>query len=663
MPRGRGKRPRQQKSLLSQGRGLVKRTQLHSFDPAGSDDVEYEVEEILAERTSYGQEQFHIKWKDLDESANTREPLSNLPGDSDGFEDASKDLRSVYWQHFEVRKEGKKILQYRCKHCGPGAEHKDYCGNTSNLRAHLLYCHKDIMVQLKVEEAESGTRSDSAQRNVKTGSIEAILPQISSEQRDRLHRRITFWLVRKGRPLTLPERDVEFREIFAEIFRGCYTPPTYQQVLDNICALSAEGQTRLVTAIRDLLEEGILPSIAGDIWSEGGIAIFGILVYYVDANFVLHEKLVAAIPFSSVRHTGFELELATKRACAIMGIGKFVELLEERENAGEDTVADTVHCTVSDNASNIVNGWLCFDGHECNDHTLALIVMEFLSQTAVKRVFKKLRGMTGHFNHSVLGAKLLYDCERRCGLRECKPPQDNDTRSGWGGACRQATWYLENKAAVLKYDTEHPTKASTAVPNLDGSVYKDHQLTSDEWNIVRECVYILTYCSSATDLLQGTKYPTVNLVLPILGKLARTAAASTRLKYQGKPVEIVHKDVLEARQNLYGGLTRRYFTNLLDCKLEDFCIATFLDPRYKSFNFKFATRWMQGELTKEKAVGFARHCWENNWRPAKDPAEKEADLEEPSKKRRKVQSVTVEAFLADSDDEDEAPSLEPDTVQ
>ncbi|KAK3284176.1 hypothetical protein CYMTET_8161 [Cymbomonas tetramitiformis] len=317
--------------------------------------------------------------------------------------------------------------------------------------------------------------------------------------------------------------------------------------------------------------------------------------------------------------------------------------------------------------------------------------------------------MTGQFNHSVLGAKLLYDCERRCGLRECKPPQDNDTHGGGGAGGFDLVYNSQSKqAAVLKYDTEHPTKASTAVPNLDGSVYKDHQLTSDEWNVVRECVYILTYCSSATDLLQGTKYPTVNLVLPILGKLARTAAASTRLKYQGKPVEIVHKDVLEARQNLHGGLTRRCFTNLLDCKLEDFCIATFLDPRYKSFNFKFATRWMQGELvpvlrlhrvvrgasyfvdlfdvgsgrhnvgiecvvgrcirfllgelTKEKAVGFARHCWENNWRPAKDPAEKEADLEEPSKKRRKVQSVTVETFLADSDDEDEAPSLEPDTV-
>ncbi len=79
---------------------------------------------------------------------------------------------------------------------------------------------------------------------------------------------------------------------------------------------------------------------------------------------------MAAIPFSAVRHTGLELELATKRACASVGIGQFVEASEGKDVTEVDTVVDNVHCTASDNASNIVNGWYCFDGQGWSKHIL-----------------------------------------------------------------------------------------------------------------------------------------------------------------------------------------------------------------------------------------------------------------------------------------------------
>ncbi|KAK3254600.1 hypothetical protein CYMTET_36188 [Cymbomonas tetramitiformis] len=200
-----------------------------------------------------------------------------------------------------------------------------------------------------------------------------------------------------------------------------------------------------------------------------------------------------------------------------MGLGVYREIHDTdatNDQKFEDTVCEAIHCTaVSDNASNIVSGWVKIDGHECVAHTLALIVKAFLDEPFVKKVFGKLRGMTGHFNHSVIGVRLLYDCQKRQGLTQSKPPQDNGTRSGWGGACKQAKWYLDNREAVQMYDIEHTTKAANAVPNLDGSVYnKDHKLDSWEWDIVRESVYILTHPSITVDLLQGTKYPTVSLV-------------------------------------------------------------------------------------------------------------------------------------------------------
>eukprot|EP00854_Cymbomonas_tetramitiformis_P007745 gene7745-biopygen7824 len=237
------------------------------------------------------------------------------------------------------------------------------------------------------------------------------------------------------------EQDQEFRDIFYEIFKEGYTPPSYKTVIDKVLTLSAEGKEKRYL-------------------------------------FRLFVTLLV------------ELEAASKKACASMGLGVYREIHDTdatNDQKFEDTVCEAIHCTaVSDNASNIVSGWVKIDGHECVAHTLALIVKAFLDEPFVKKVFGKLRGMTGHFNHSVIGVRLLYDCQKRQGLTQSKPPQDNGTRSGWGGACKQAKWYLDNREAVQMYDIEHTTKAANAVPNLDGSVYnKDHKLDSWEWDIVR----------------------------------------------------------------------------------------------------------------------------------------------------------------------------------
>ncbi|KAK3279386.1 hypothetical protein CYMTET_12727 [Cymbomonas tetramitiformis] len=192
-------------------------------------------------------------------------------------------------------------------------------------------------------------------------------------------------------------------------------------------------------------------------------------------------------------HTAEELEKATKVACADFGLGEYELVAGEEGVIGVDTVSDYIHATCFDNASNMTVDWKCFDGHECTDHTLALVVRAFLEHPVVKKVFSKLRDMTTHFNHSVLGGNLLEECQKRHNLPESKPPQDNDTRTGWGGACKQATWYIVNQIAVQMYDVENPSKAATAVANPDGSVYKAHQLALEEWSIVQESRHVLAH--------------------------------------------------------------------------------------------------------------------------------------------------------------------------
>ncbi|KAK3274759.1 hypothetical protein CYMTET_17068 [Cymbomonas tetramitiformis] len=185
--------------------------------------------------------------------------------DESGFKKPPDNFRSPFWKHYKVKMDGKKVIEYKCLLCGPEVAAKCFCGNTSNLRTHLAHCHKDALVDIKAVQLCEDTAADaSSASQCKKGSIDAMLPQPSAAQRDRLHKKISLWLVRRGRPLYLPEKDEEFRDIFREIFKGGYVPPSYQIVIDQVLALSADGRAKVKAALAELKAEGILPSIGGE---------------------------------------------------------------------------------------------------------------------------------------------------------------------------------------------------------------------------------------------------------------------------------------------------------------------------------------------------------------------------------------------------------------
>ncbi|KAK3236235.1 hypothetical protein CYMTET_53612 [Cymbomonas tetramitiformis] len=437
----RGRGPKRASSsgitLKAQGKGLVKRTPQSPFDPAASDSVDYVVSEIKAERLAAhafppggGSSSHRNVWayspdhlvghehdiaafrerrkleaaKEEAEAAKKKSErqaeIDLAAEDADGFEESSGGKRrSPCWKYFKILRDDNngKIAFVKCTLCPAENKAIPFSGNTTNLRTHPSLVHKDEYCRMLGSNLSTATEESNRSTSSK-GTVDALVPQVSREKRDELHKLITRWLVRCRRPLTLPQNDTGFREIFDYIFRGQYRPPCYQLVAHHILALSAEGKERLAEKLKVLLEEGIIPSIGGDIWSQGGIAIFGILVYWLDSDFEMHEHLLGAIPFSEVRHTGPELEKAMKEACAEFGIGQYVAGGDVNAAPSVDTVSDFIHATCSDNASNIVSGWTCFDGHECADHTIALTVKTFLEQPGVKKVFMKLRVMTTHFN-------------------------------------------------------------------------------------------------------------------------------------------------------------------------------------------------------------------------------------------------------------------------
>eukprot|EP00854_Cymbomonas_tetramitiformis_P020071 gene20071-24029_t len=74
------------------------------------------------------------------------------------------------------------------------------------------------------------------------GTITALLPKVSAEKNDTLHKMFALWIVRRKRSFSICHSDTELRDIFTFIFQGGYTPPCYETVVQKVLQLSAEAK-------------------------------------------------------------------------------------------------------------------------------------------------------------------------------------------------------------------------------------------------------------------------------------------------------------------------------------------------------------------------------------------------------------------------------------
>eukprot|EP00854_Cymbomonas_tetramitiformis_P034161 gene34161-biopygen17026 len=227
---------------------------------------------------------------------------------------------SISWNDWRMAKPRAFI---QCKLCGPDSEELAFSGNTSNMRSHLAHCHKPIFSQIC--EAEDCAEDPSSGFTQRQGALDSVSAPYYAWKRDALHKK--------------------------------YTLPTYKLAVQNIIKLSVDGLSKVRSEIAELKEEGILPSIAGDIWGEGTVSLLGILGYYITKDFVYKQRVLGPIPVGGVRHAGDEIMTATKKACAHVGIGTFSTTLlssDEDEDTADtvvvlkDTVCESVHTTTSD---------------------------------------------------------------------------------------------------------------------------------------------------------------------------------------------------------------------------------------------------------------------------------------------------------------------------
>jgi hypothetical protein len=236
----------------------------------------------------------------------------------------------------------------------PSGEICGDCISTSagptNLWNHALYHHKADYMRLK-PASEPLDFSPETLAQVK-------LSAVSTKMRDMLHKAIARWLVKRKRPLSLPE-DPEFRDIFQLAMQGSYVPPDATTTLNHVVLLGSEGKKKLYDVNTSLREKGIKPGAAGDIWSSHGVSLFGMCQYDMTDDWKIRELLLAASPFST-RHTGDAIDSKTRDACVEAGL--------------PHDVYSGLFFPVSDNGANMVKGWEGFGRGPCTVHTGQLSV-------------------------------------------------------------------------------------------------------------------------------------------------------------------------------------------------------------------------------------------------------------------------------------------------
>ena len=128
----------------------------------------------------------------------------------------------------------------------------------------------------------------------------------------------------------------------------------------------------------------------GDIWSENGISLLCIMGYWIDANFVMNEKVLICQPFSNCNHTGEHIQKATLQGLVDMGIS-------DQPN----TVWEHVHGCTPDEGANMLKAWAIFEGTACVCHRANNCLNAAMKDDGIAHVIKAVKGLCAHFHRSV----------------------------------------------------------------------------------------------------------------------------------------------------------------------------------------------------------------------------------------------------------------------
>ena len=113
---------------------------------------------------------------------------------------------------------------------------------------------------------------------------------MSTSRKKELDELFTKWVVKSTRPINIGN-DIWLRQWISSLSGGRYKPPVPATIQKYTVQLAAQCKQLLRSDIKKMIAVKVMPSVAADIWGENGKSLFGVILYYIDAEFVMHEKV------------------------------------------------------------------------------------------------------------------------------------------------------------------------------------------------------------------------------------------------------------------------------------------------------------------------------------------------------------------------------------
>ena len=88
----------------------------------------------------------------------------------------------------------------------------------------------------------------------------------------------------------------------------------------EIKLLGQEGKALGRDFVVRLLKSGVKPSITGDLWSEGGMGLFGIYAHGISETWVIEKALIGLVACEAERHTAINIKKWTDEALVDIGL-------------------------------------------------------------------------------------------------------------------------------------------------------------------------------------------------------------------------------------------------------------------------------------------------------------------------------------------------------
>ena len=499
-------------------------------------------------------------------------------------------------------------------------------GGTSAMWKHLQHHHVNEFLDGKKDQTIGGGGAASA-------SSQSSIVIISATKRAELNNTCAEWVTESMRPLNITG-DPGLKRLLEQATDGAYKPPPRDILRGLVLQLGQKGLDRLKSRLKDLIAHKQKVGVATDIWSDGGMALFGAVLYEIDSEWNLNEWLLAADDFSDKAHTGESIKDLMMDVFKEMGMS-----------------ADDVEYKTNDNASNIVNGMdqICEKGAGCVVHTMELAVNTFANAPGIKEVIDKGKAVTAYFSHAtgVAGLQAYLKCQKEIYGNAQKPQAHVVTR--WTSWFQQTEHYRTKKKALQDFEINHCKDA----------VFNKCKFFRQDFVINEQICGILSPFNSWTIHMQGSKYPTCCLILPTVYTLIDwTRRGATRTFHfgedaKGPPMVIRHDDleecVSDAIEVLHVDIKERFIEKIegTETEVSQF-VSTIMHPCFN--HCQFTSDENVSEEKRKWALAKVRERFNADFKPpAVQPS---AAVAVPATKKRRVglaglmQSVNVVAESA-----------------